>query len=224
MRQQQEEEQEGIQIEQKEQLNLHDLLVHEPKLDPENGQQHTDAERPSISQPLPALPPASLSVIRSSAVASVGRPRSSSTASMISNLSEKIRIGSNIFGRTGRSRAGSDASITPASPTTAQPHHSSLSTETPMSSSSTTMAAIASASAIASAMTLPRSSAYTPDTTCNSAAGDSGVVEAPGGGKTKRASARHSGLAHPLAESAHIDDKSEDHDRWDESSKNGSNP
>ncbi|KAF9105208.1 hypothetical protein BGX27_009771 [Mortierella sp. AM989] len=153
-------------------------------------------------------PPSALSPNMLSAV-KAGRPRSSSAASMISNLSEKIRLGSNFFGRAGRSRAGSDASVH-APPTTSPgastpssrlsfsgPSVSAVPTSEPVisSSSTTTMAAIASAAAVASAMSLPRHSA---------AFNGSDSHLAPDN------IAKQSKLSHPLAQTLHVDDKSQD--------------
>ncbi|KAG0364305.1 hypothetical protein BC939DRAFT_447307 [Gamsiella multidivaricata] len=166
-----------------------------------------------------AISPNTLSVVRG------GRPRSGSAASMISNLSEKIRLGSNFFGRTGRSRAGSDASVL-ASPTSAiassgvrmsQSSGGSSSASPTVApalegsplSSITTMVAIASAAAVASAMSIPRSSAYSLDMEPD--VDGAGTTE--DAGRRKEASQRqrrHSGLAHPLAETMHVDEKSDD--------------
>ena len=73
-------------------------------------------------------------------------------------------------------------------------------------------------------MTLPRSSAYTSEKAFVAVgAGATAAAEATtplaGGGRSKRLSGRYSGLAHPLAESAHVDDRSEDQERWDGSSE-----
>ncbi|KAF9174857.1 hypothetical protein BGX21_001056 [Mortierella sp. AD011] len=98
-----------------------------------------------------------------------GRPRSSSAASMISSLSEKLRLGSGFLVRAGRSRAGSNASATAPPPTSGAgvstpgsrlsfsgPSVLSVPEPSVSLSSTTTMAAIASAAAVATAMSLPR--------------------------------------------------------------------
>ncbi|KAI9234911.1 MAG: hypothetical protein BYD32DRAFT_438793 [Podila humilis] len=149
-----------------------------------------------------------------------GRPRSSSAASMISNLSEKIRLGSGFFVKSsgvggttgGRPRAGSDASVlaAPPPPPQNQPqqhnHQGTLSTSflsdpvtsstsgSPEKSSTTTMAALASATAVASAIFMPRESVY------------SQAEEGTGSGKT-RSRRQSRAMAHPLAETANIDDE-----------------
>ncbi|KAF9181049.1 hypothetical protein BGZ49_004919, partial [Haplosporangium sp. Z 27] len=148
---------------------------------------------------VPQAPPTALSPDTLSAIRS-GRPRSSSAASMISNLSEKIRLGTSFFGRSGRSRAGSDASsvglpIT-TNTTTSIPNNDNSSSTLPnqestvptSSSSTTTMAAIASAAAVATAMSIPRHSA-----TFNNNADNI----------TKQSS-------HPLAQTLHVNDPSQD--------------
>ncbi|KAF9409240.1 hypothetical protein BGZ94_002012 [Podila epigama] len=126
------------------------------------------------------------------AVSSIkGRPRSSSAASMISNLSEKIRLGSTgFFGRHSglgnaggstsgggvRSRAGSNVSML-APPVIGVTGTEDIkgnidNSNNPVAdtsscghghenSSTTTMAALASATAVASAMFMPRESVYT---------------------------------------------------------------
>ncbi|KAF9180984.1 hypothetical protein BGZ51_005771 [Haplosporangium sp. Z 767] len=167
-----------------------------------------------------------LSVSRAAGVG--GRPRSSSTASMISNLSEKLRLGSSFFGRVGnRSRAGSNASEHPAPshsvgiPGTASSNAfgpsplSSSSTapappapsEPPIPMSSTTaMAAMASAAAIASAMTLPQPVLF-------STGSDEANVDTKGTATAPRRSSRHSALMHPLKETSQTeDDMSERYD------------
>ncbi|KAF9950133.1 hypothetical protein BGZ70_001491, partial [Mortierella alpina] len=156
-----------------------------------------------------------------------GRPRSSSAASMISNLSEKIRIGgTTLFSRTGRSRAGSDASV--IIPTTAGPvpgvatasTTSANATTMPaipsadqskFGSATTTMAAMAAAAAVASAMTIPRSSAYNPDM-------DTTAYNIPHGQAQPQArkASRHSAIIHPLAKASHVDDD-DDNSEHDES-------
>ncbi|KAF9373227.1 hypothetical protein CPB97_000718 [Podila verticillata] len=148
-----------------------------------------------------------------------GRPRSSSAASMISNLSEKIRLGSGFFIRSsgvggttgGRSRAGSDASVlaAPPPPPQNQPrqhnHQGTSSTSlsdpvtsstsgSPEKSSTTTMAALASATAVASAIFMPRESVY------------SQTEEGTGSVKT-RSRRQSRAMTHPLAETANIDDE-----------------
>ncbi|KAG0017570.1 hypothetical protein BGZ80_008158, partial [Entomortierella chlamydospora] len=129
-----------------------------------------------------------------------GRPRSSSAASMISSLSEKLRLGSGFLGRAGRSRAGSNASATAPPPTSGAsvstpgsrlsfsgPAPSALSVPEPSVSlsSTTTMAAIASAAAVATAMSLPRH----PETLSNS---------------------DNPKPTHPLAQTLHIQDDSQE--------------
>ncbi|CAO3565346.1 unnamed protein product [Mortierella alpina] len=157
-----------------------------------------------------------------------GRPRSSSAASMISNLSEKLRIGgTTLFSRTGRPRAGSDASV--IIPTTTGPTPgvaiasttSGTSTTIPAipssdqsksTSATTTMAAMAAAAAVASAMTIPRSSAYNPDM-------DAMAYSIPHGQTQSQArrARRHSAIMHPLAKTSHVDDDDDDNSEHDES-------
>ncbi|KAF8925089.1 hypothetical protein BGZ58_001152 [Dissophora ornata] len=167
-----------------------------------------------------ALSPSTLSVVQG------GRPRSSSTASMMSNLSEKMRIGADFFGRAGRSRAASDASLKappapPMSSSGSRMNPSSTSSSRPpaipayeiaSSSSITTMAAIASAAAVASAMSIPRSSAYNSGLDARMEASDQAI-----GGDGKRSdvlltSGKQSSPAHPLAETMHVKDNSYDND------------
>ncbi|KAI1321462.1 hypothetical protein EDD11_005153 [Mortierella claussenii] len=180
-------------------------------------------------------PPTVKSVVKQEASASgnsTGRPRSSSTASKISNLSEKIRLGTTFFGRAGRSRAGSDASVVPSatSPSSyttavdtcggAQNAPVPVSSSSPtsgvsgdgVSSSTTTMAAIASAAAVASAMSIPRSSVYSTTTENDNLQNVeifSSVDEKKTGPMTRRTK-QHSGISHPLSQTQHINDKSLD--------------
>ncbi|KAG0251115.1 hypothetical protein BG011_007827 [Mortierella polycephala] len=167
-----------------------------------------------------------LSVSRAAGVG--GRPRSSSTASMISNLSEKLRLGSSFFGRAGnRSRAGSNASEHPVPPHsvgitgTANPNASGPSplsssstaptppalSEPPISTSSTiAMADTASAAAIASTMTLPQP-------VLSSSGSDEAIVDTKRTAAVPRRSSRHSALMHPLKETSRTeDDMSERYD------------
>ncbi|KAF9290397.1 hypothetical protein BGZ68_007158 [Mortierella alpina] len=150
-----------------------------------------------------------------------GRPRSSSAASIISNLSEKIRLGgTTLFSRTGRSRAGSDASVSIPTATgivsgvTNASTTSATAAATPAIPSSepskapsatTTMAAMASAAAVASAMTIPRASLYNPDM-------DSTAYSIPHGQAQPQArrTSRLLAVTHPLAKATHVDDDDDD--------------
>ncbi|KAF9353877.1 hypothetical protein BGX26_008376 [Mortierella sp. AD094] len=167
------------------------------KLEGDAQNDRTTGTGSNLLEPPSALSPNILSTVKA------GRPRSSSAASMISNLSEKIRLGSNFFGRAGRSRAGSDASATVPPPTGGagvstpgsrlsfsgpSPSTTSVlpaSEPSVSSSSTTTMAAIASAVAVATAMSLPRHS------------------ETPSNSDNPKSS-------HPLAQTLHIQDNSQD--------------
>lgn len=185
-----------------------------PAISATHTRQILEADRSSISS-AGAGPSQTLSVSTIK-----GRPRSSSAASMISNLSEKIRLGSGFFGRSsgvggaagGRSRAGSDASVltAPPPPPQNQPQQhnyqgtsstAALSDSVTSSSSgphekpsTTTMAALASATAVASAIFMPRESVY------------SQAEEGTGSGKT-RSRRQSRTMTHPLAETANIDDE-----------------
>lgn len=164
-----------------------------------------------------------------------GRPRSSSAASMISNLSEKIRLGSGFFGRSsgvggvtgGRSRAGSDASVQPAPPAiqNLSQQHNNLATSSttalsePLAScssgsheksSTTTMAALASATAVASAIFMPRESVYSQVES-----------EGTGSGGNPRSRRQSRAMTHPLAETANIDDEKQGSSEEEEEERNG---
>ncbi|KAG0343875.1 hypothetical protein BG004_004920 [Podila humilis] len=159
-----------------------------------------------------------------------GRPRSSSAASIMSNLSENIRLGPSFFSRssgvagvggsgvTGRSRAGSDASVLApqslplqshpfyrdCSSTFSNPHEVDLLDSSPSSrgslgqSSITTMAALASATAVASAMFMPRGSV------CTQSCGDS--VTGSRADFARGARRQFRVITHPLAETTNMDD------------------
>ncbi|KAG0041774.1 hypothetical protein BGZ83_001324 [Gryganskiella cystojenkinii] len=138
-----------------------------------------------------------------------GRPRSSSAASMISNISEKLRLVSSGTGTFfGRSRAGSDASVTATDTATETTAKSSLpSSITTITTTTTTTTTTAAASALEhqgkSFESSSSASTATNPTSRNRAVNDS------------RRGGRLSGLLslpHPLAESSHIDDHSEDSD------------
>ncbi|KAG0079517.1 hypothetical protein BGZ93_000397 [Podila epicladia] len=162
-----------------------------------------------------------------------GRPRSSSAASMISNLSEKIRLSSGFFGRSsgvggtgGRSRAGSDASVLTGPPslqnlpqqhynqgkssTTALPEpQTNSSSGSHEKSSTTTMAALASATAVASAIFMPREAVYQAES------------EGTGSSGNPRSRRQSRAMTHPLAETANIDDEKQGSSE-DEEENNGS--
>ncbi|KAF9438577.1 hypothetical protein BGZ76_006797 [Entomortierella beljakovae] len=172
----------------------HQEKLRQEKLDQEQMKVETDTQN-SHSEIEPGLdgtlaPPSVLTVKN-------GRPRSSSTASIISNISEKIRLGSGFFSRAGRSRAGSDASTIPSNVNTpgvrlsfSGPSTSSASSapSEPSTSmpSTTALAAMASAAAVASAMSLPRHSA-------------------------NFTSSDNPRLNHPLSQTQHVNDISQDH-------------
>ncbi|KAF9299517.1 hypothetical protein BGZ74_008893 [Mortierella antarctica] len=163
-----------------------------------------------------------------------GRPRSSSAASMISNLSEKIRLGSGFFGRSsgiggtgGRSRAGSDASVLTGPPPLQnlpqQHNNQGMSSTTALSqlqtspssgshekSSTTTMAALASATAVASAIFMPREAVY-------SQAESEGI----GSGGNPRSRRQSRAMTHPLSETTNIDDEKQESSEDEEEERDG---
>ncbi|KAF9565497.1 hypothetical protein EC968_004083 [Mortierella alpina] len=240
LQQQRQEEEEQEVLERQQTLSMPDPIIssHEEPgekrilsaLSAAHSRQLMDAtETGSITSATGSL--SSLSATKMAGGGGGGRPRSSSAASIISNLSEKIRIGgTTLFSRTGRSRAGSDASVIIPAATGPVSANASVTSGTatatpaiPLSEPSkahpatTTMAAMASAAAVASAMTIPRSSAYNPDMDETTSTTPHGQAQ-----PQMRRTSRHSAIMHPLAKASHMDDNDDDDDDDNNNNNNGS--